>query len=119
MCASSDWPVQRAVHRRHQRTRICAQCRAGAAFSGRPSSRSDARSEQKMQKYSATLQFEQAARVRDQIRALANGLQPQAMEMTSEQDADILAVAAQDGIACINVAMVRGRRHLGDQTIFT
>lgn len=75
--------------------------------------------EQKMQKYSATLQFEQAARVRDQIRALANVLQPQAMEMTSEQDADILAVAAQDGIACINVAMVRGRRHLGDQTIFT
>ena len=63
--------------------------------------------------------YEQAAALRDQLRALHTVQQKQFVESTGgAADADIIALAQQDGLACVNLAMVRGGRHLGDKSFF-
>lgn len=65
------------------------------------------------------LHYEQAAVLRDQLRALHTVQQKQFVESTGgATDADIIALALQDGLVCVNMAMVRGGRHLGDKSFF-
>jgi excinuclease ABC subunit C len=63
--------------------------------------------------------YEQAALLRDQLRALHTVQQKQFVESTGgATDADIIALAMQNGLVCVNLAMVRGGRHLGDKSFF-
>ena len=63
--------------------------------------------------------YEHAAVLRDQLRALHTVQQKQFVESTGgATDADIIALAVKNGLVCVNLAMVRGGRHLGDKSFF-
>ena len=72
----------------------------------------------RMQTAADRMAFEVAAIHRDQIRALQSVLHRQFIDSRNDVDVDIIVAASLQGVVCVNIAMVRGGRHLGDRPQF-
>ncbi len=73
---------------------------------------------QAMEAASNQLAFEQAAVYRDLIQSLHQVQEKQFVSSSKGEDVDILVVAKEAGQLCVNLAMIRGGRHLGDRPFF-
>ncbi len=67
---------------------------------------------------STAQRYEEAAAYRDQVRALSRVQARQYVESNRGVDADVVACAIDGGIACVNLVMIRGGRHVGDRSFF-
>ncbi len=74
--------------------------------------------ERRMQEAAADMRYEEAAVWRDRMGALSGVLSQHSIESGTDVDADVIAVAASGGRVCVDLAMVRGGRHLGDKPHF-
>ena len=73
---------------------------------------------QSMADASNRLAFEQAAVFRDQIQSLRQVQEKQFVSSNKGEDVDIIVALQETGQLCVNIAMVRGGRHLGDRPMF-
>jgi len=73
---------------------------------------------EKMKSASETQRYEDAAAYRDQVRALSRIQARQYVESNRGVDADVVACAIDGAIACVNLVMIRGGRHVGDRSFF-
>ncbi|HEX5477253.1 MAG TPA: excinuclease ABC subunit UvrC [Burkholderiales bacterium] len=73
---------------------------------------------EKMNAASQAQRYEEAAAFRDQVRALSRVQARQYVESNRGVDADVVACALDSGIACVNLVMIRGGRHVGDRSFF-
>lgn len=71
-----------------------------------------------MDQAATELKFEQAAVFRDQIQSLRHVQDKQYVESGKGEDVDIVVIVEEDGMLCVNLAMIRGGRHLGDKPQF-
>ena len=71
----------------------------------------------RMERASAALDFEGAARYRDQIAQLRR-LQERQYVIGGDGDHDIVAVAEEGGVACVQVFIIRGGHNLGNKSFF-
>ena len=73
---------------------------------------------EKMSTASTAQRYEEATAYRDQVRALSRVQARQYVESNRGVDADVVACAIEGGIACVNLVMIRGGRHVGDRSFF-
>jgi len=74
--------------------------------------------EQEMHEASAALAFERAAALRDKVQRLQALQSRQFVASASAVDADIVAAVSEQGLTAVNLAMIRGGRHVGDRSFF-
>jgi len=72
----------------------------------------------KMSAAAAATHYEEAAVYRDQVRALSRVQARQYVESNRGVDADVVACVIESGMACVNLAMIRAGRHVGDRNFF-
>ena len=73
---------------------------------------------QRMEQASAGLEFEQAAVLRDRIKALAHIQSHQSISLDSIDEADIFAAHAEGGQVCVQVFFLRAGQNLGNRAYF-
>ncbi len=71
----------------------------------------------KMERASAALEFEQAAQYRDQIELMRKIAQQQYIS-GAKGDVDVIAVAIEQGVACVQVFYIRTGNSLGNRAFF-
>jgi excinuclease ABC subunit C len=71
----------------------------------------------RMNSASDRTRYEEAAAFRDQIAALRQVREKQFVNGGGEE-ADVIACGRAAGIVCVNLAMIRGGRHLGDKNFY-
>ncbi len=72
----------------------------------------------RMQAAADARDYEQAAVYRDQLRSLSKVQGRQYVDTAKALDADVVACAIDQGIACVNLVMIRNGRYLGDKSFF-
>jgi excinuclease ABC subunit C len=77
-----------------------------------------ARMADEMQAASEDLEFERAARLRDRIRALASVAQEQQINPETVDEADVFALHAEGGQACVQVFFFRAGQNWGNRAYF-
>ncbi|MFC3080002.1 excinuclease ABC subunit UvrC [Phenylobacterium terrae] len=73
---------------------------------------------QEMQAASDDLEFERAARLRDRIRALSSIAQEQQINPETVDEADVFALHAEGGQACVQVFFFRAGQNWGNRAYF-
>ncbi|MDZ7803121.1 excinuclease ABC subunit UvrC [Thiohalophilus sp.] len=73
---------------------------------------------ERMARAAEELDYEAAARYRDQIASLRHIQDKQYMDSDTSGNLDVIAVAAQGGIGCIQVFTIRQGRNLGNRSYF-
>ena len=71
-----------------------------------------------MEQASQQLNFEEAARIRDQIQAVRAVIEKQFVANDRHDDIDIIAIAYQLGVACVQVLFIRQGKILGNRSYF-
>ncbi|MDO8340559.1 MAG: excinuclease ABC subunit UvrC, partial [Candidatus Woesebacteria bacterium] len=71
-----------------------------------------------MEQAAESMHYEKAAALRDQLQALHTVQEKQFVDSGRDTDADIVVVVESAGALCLNLAVVRGGRHLGDKPFF-
>jgi len=72
----------------------------------------------RMEDAASRLEFERAARLRDQLAALKHIQAQQIVTAEAERDADVLALVGEPGEYAVSVMLVRGGRNLGTTSYF-
>jgi excinuclease ABC subunit C len=67
---------------------------------------------------SERLEFEQAAAIRDRLKALAHITSRQGINVSTVDDADVIALAQDGGQACVQVFFYRGGRNYGNRAYY-
>ncbi len=73
---------------------------------------------QRMEQAAGELQFERAARLRDQIHGIKAIHSTQSVTRSAIQDIDAVALASNGGDHCVSIVFIRGGRNLGTTNFF-
>ncbi|HEY5477359.1 MAG TPA: excinuclease ABC subunit UvrC [Tepidiformaceae bacterium] len=74
------------------------------------------RLKKQMEACSAAMEYERAAMIRDQIRAMERTVERQAVQTTKKEDIDIFGLYRQGDQACVQVFFIRGTQMIGRDT---
>ena len=73
---------------------------------------------QRMEQASQQLEFERAARLRDQINGIKAIHSTQSVTRNATEDIDAVALVSQGSDHCVSIVFVRGGRNLGSNNFF-
>lgn len=73
---------------------------------------------QKMEAAAEQLQFEKAARLRDQMRALQRMVEKQTMISSAQEDQDVIGIAIEGTAVCVQLFFVRSGKLVGREHFF-
>ncbi|HEX6971260.1 MAG TPA: excinuclease ABC subunit UvrC, partial [Limnochordia bacterium] len=72
----------------------------------------------RMEEAASKLEFERAARLRDQLRALEQVVAKQKIVSASQEDQDVIGLARDGGASCVQIFFVRGGKLIGREHFY-